>query len=37
MSWAEHVARTVERRDVYRVFVGKLEEKRLLRRPRRRL
>ena len=35
-KWAEHVARIVERRGVYRVLVGKPEEKRPLRRHRRR-
>jgi len=32
MRWAEHVARIGERRDVYRVLVGKPEGKRLLGR-----
>jgi len=36
MRWAGHIARNVERRGVYRVFVGKLEGKRPLGRPRRR-
>jgi len=36
MRWAEHVARTGERTGVYRVLVGKLQEKRPLGRPRRR-
>ena len=36
MRWAGHVQRMGERRSVYRVLVGKLEEKRLLGRPRRR-
>jgi hypothetical protein len=36
MKWAGHVARMWERRDVYRVFVGKAEGKRPLGRPRRR-
>ena len=36
MRWAGHVARMGERRDVYRVLVGKLEGNRPLRRPRRR-
>ena len=36
MRWAEHVARMGEDRVVYRVLVGKLEEKRPLGRPRRR-
>ena len=34
MRWAGHVARMGKRRGVYRVLVGKPEEKRLLRRPR---
>jgi len=36
MRWAEHVARMGEEREVYRVLLGKLEERRLLGRPRRR-
>jgi len=36
MRWAGHVARMGEGRDVYRVLVGKPEEKRSLGRPRRR-
>jgi len=36
MRWAGHVARMGERRDVYRVLVGKSEGKRTLGRPRRR-
>jgi len=36
MRWAGHVARMGERRDVYRVLVGKPEGKRPLGRPRRR-
>jgi len=36
ISWAGHVARTEERRDVYRFLVGKPEGKRPLGRPRRR-
>ena len=36
MRWAGHVALMVERRDVYRVLVGKPEAKRPLGRPRRR-
>ena len=36
MIWAGHVARTGDRRDVYRVLVGKPEGKRQLGRPRRR-
>jgi len=35
MGWAGHVARAVERRGVYRVFVGKPERKRPLGEPRR--
>jgi len=34
MSWAEHVARMGDRRDAYRVLVGKTEEKKSLGRPR---
>ena len=34
MRWAGHVARMVERRDVYRVLVGKHEGKRPLGKPR---
>jgi hypothetical protein len=34
--WAGHVAHVGEERKVYKVLVGKLEEKRLLERPRRR-
>ena len=37
MRWSGHVARMGERRGVYRVLVGKLEGKRPLGRPRRRL
>jgi len=33
MRWAGHVARMEERRGVYRVLVGKTEEKRPLERP----
>jgi len=33
MRWEGHVARMGERRDVYRVLVGKPEGKRLLGRP----
>jgi hypothetical protein len=33
MKWAEHIAHTGERRDVYRVLVGKHEGKRPLGRP----
>ena len=36
MRWAGHVARMGEEREVYRDFVGKLEGKRPLGRPRRR-
>jgi hypothetical protein len=36
MRWAGHVARTVERGNVYRILMGKPERKRLLGRPRRR-
>jgi len=36
MSWAGHVARMGERRGVYRILVGKPEEKRPLGRPRHR-
>ena len=36
LRWAGHVARRGEGRDVYRVLVGKPEERRPLRRPRRR-
>jgi hypothetical protein len=36
MRWAGHVARLGERRNVYRLLVGKPEEKRPLGRPRRR-
>ena len=36
MRWAGHVARMGERRDVYKVLVGKSEGKRPLGRPRRR-
>jgi hypothetical protein len=36
MWWAEHVARMGKKRNVYRLFVGKPEGKRPLRRPRRR-
>jgi hypothetical protein len=34
MRWVWHVARMVEKRNVYRIFVGKLELKRPLGRPR---
>jgi hypothetical protein len=36
MRWAEHVARMGEKRNVYRILVGKPEAKRPLGRPRRR-
>jgi hypothetical protein len=36
MRWAGHVARMGEKRNAYRILVGKLEGKRLLGRPRRR-
>jgi hypothetical protein len=36
MIWARHLGRVVERRDLYRVLVGKREGKRPLRRQRRR-
>ena len=36
MRWAGHVARMREERGVYRILVGKPEEKRPLVRPRRR-
>jgi hypothetical protein len=36
MRWDGHVACMVEIKDLYRVLVGKLEEKRSLRRPSRR-
>jgi hypothetical protein len=36
MRWARHVARMGEGEGVYRIFVGKHEEKRPLGRPRRR-
>ena len=36
IRWAGHAARAGERRDVYRVLVGKPEGKRPLGRPRRR-
>jgi len=37
MGWAGHVARMGDKREVYRVLVGKPEGKRPLGRPRRRL
>jgi hypothetical protein len=36
MRWAEHVARMGEKRNVYRLLVGKPQGKKLLGRPRRR-
>jgi hypothetical protein len=33
MRWAGHVARTLEKRNAYRILVGKLEGKRPLGRP----
>jgi hypothetical protein len=36
MRWAGHVARMGEKRNAYRLLVGKPEEKRPLERPRRR-
>jgi hypothetical protein len=36
MRWAGHVARRGEKRNAYRLLVGKPERKRPLRRPRRR-
>jgi hypothetical protein len=36
MTWAEHVARMGEGRNLYRVLVGRPEGKRTLGRPRRR-
>jgi hypothetical protein len=36
MRWARHVARMGEKRNVYRLLVGKAEGKRPLGRPRRR-
>jgi hypothetical protein len=36
MKWAEHAARIVEKRNAYRILVGKTEGKRPLGRPRRR-
>jgi hypothetical protein len=36
MRWAGHIARTREKRNAYRILVGKLEGKRPLARPRRR-
>jgi hypothetical protein len=36
MRWTGHVARMVEKRNAYRLFVGKPEGKRPIGRPRRR-
>jgi hypothetical protein len=36
MRWARRIARIEEKRNAYRILVGKLEGKRLLGRPRRR-
>jgi hypothetical protein len=36
MRWAGHVALVTEKRNAYRILVGKSEEKRPLGRPRRR-
>jgi hypothetical protein len=36
MRWAGHVARLGEKRNAYRILVGKSEGKRPLERPRRR-
>jgi hypothetical protein len=36
MRWAGHVARTGEKRDAYRILVGRPEGRRPLGRPRRR-
>jgi hypothetical protein len=36
MRWAKHVARMGEKRNAYRILLGKPEGKRPLRRPRRR-
>jgi hypothetical protein len=36
MRWAGHVARMVEKRNVYRLVIGRPEGKRPLGRPRRR-
>jgi hypothetical protein len=36
MRWTEHVARIEEKRDVYKLLVGKPEGRRPLGRPRRR-
>jgi hypothetical protein len=36
MRWAGHVARMGEKRKLYKVLMGKPEEERPLRRPRRR-
>jgi hypothetical protein len=34
MRWTGHVARMLEKRNAYKILVGKLEEKRLIGRPR---
>jgi hypothetical protein len=34
MRWAGHVARVGDKRNMYRILMGKLEGKRLLGRPR---
>jgi hypothetical protein len=36
MRWAGHIARMTEKRNIYRILVGKPEGKRQLGRPRRR-
>jgi hypothetical protein len=36
MIWAGHVARMEEKKNVYRIFVGKPQRKRPLGRPKRR-
>jgi hypothetical protein len=36
MRWADHVARMGEKKNAYRLLVGKAEGRRLLGRPRRR-
>jgi hypothetical protein len=36
MRWAVHVAGIVKKRNVYNIFVGKLERKRPVQRPRHR-
>jgi hypothetical protein len=37
MRWAGHIARMWEKRNAYRIMVGKSDRKRLLGRPRHRL